>query len=48
VFAAYQEVLTGGVPSIGQVAAALAWSTLVLGVGGAFFLSHERAFALHV
>jgi teichoic acid transport system permease protein len=48
VFAAYQEVVGGGVPTFGQLAGALFWAVLFLVVGAGLFLSHERAFALHV
>jgi ABC-type polysaccharide/polyol phosphate export permease len=48
VFAAYQEVVGGGVPTIGQLAGSLFWAVLFLVAGGGLFLSHERAFALHV
>ena len=48
VFAAYQEVVAGGVPTTGQLAASLFWAVLFLVIGGGLFLSHERAFALHV
>jgi teichoic acid transport system permease protein len=48
VFAAYQEVVGGGVPTVGQVAGSLFWAVLFLVIGGWLFLSHERAFALHV
>jgi lipopolysaccharide transport system permease protein len=48
VFAAYQEVIGGGVPTIGQLAGSMFWAVLFLVVGAALFLSHERAFALHV
>jgi ABC-type polysaccharide/polyol phosphate export permease len=47
-FVAYQEVVGGGVPTIGQLIGALFWAVLFLVVGGGLFLSHERAFALHV
>jgi teichoic acid transport system permease protein len=48
VFAAYQEVVGGGVPTIGQLAGSLFWAVLFLVLGAGLFLSHERAFALHV
>jgi teichoic acid transport system permease protein len=48
VFAAYQEVVGGGVPTIGQLAGALFWAVIFLVAGASLFLSHERAFALHV
>jgi teichoic acid transport system permease protein len=48
VFAAYQEVVGGGVPTIGQLAGSLFWAVFFLVVGAGLFLSHERAFGLHV
>jgi ABC-type polysaccharide/polyol phosphate export permease len=48
VFAAYQQVVGGGVPTIGQLAGSLFWAVLFLVIGAGLFLSHERAFALHV
>ena len=48
VFAAYQAVVAGGVPTMGQLIGSLAWAVLFLAVGGGLFLSHERAFGLHV
>jgi ABC-type polysaccharide/polyol phosphate export permease len=48
VFAAYQEVVGGGVPTIGQLAGSLIWAVVFLVVGAGLFVSHERAFALHV
>jgi teichoic acid transport system permease protein len=48
VFAAYQEVVGGGVPTNLQLVGALFWAVVFLIVGGGLFLSHERAFALHV
>ena len=47
-FAAYQEIILGGVPTVGQLALSLFWATLFLVGGTVFFLSHERAFALHI
>jgi teichoic acid transport system permease protein len=48
VFAAYQAIITGGVPTYGQLALSLVWATAFLVGGTIFFLSHERAFALHI
>ena len=48
VFSAYQEVVAGGVPTTGQLVGSLLWAVLFLVVGGGLFISHERAFALHV
>jgi ABC-type polysaccharide/polyol phosphate export permease len=47
-FVAYQEVVGGGVPTMYQLAGALFWAALFLVGGAALFLSHERAFGLHV
>jgi teichoic acid transport system permease protein len=48
VFAAYQEVVGGGAPTMGQLVGSLFWAGLFLVVGVGLFLSHERSFALHV
>jgi teichoic acid transport system permease protein len=48
VFAAYQDVVAGGEPSIGLIAGATFWAVLFLVIGGRLFLSHERDFGLHV
>jgi teichoic acid transport system permease protein len=48
VYAAFQAIITGGVPTPGQLALATFWATLFLVGGTVFFLSHERAFALHI
>lgn len=48
VFAAYQAIITGGVPTFGQLVVSSVWAAVLLGGGAAFFLSHERAFALHI
>ena len=48
VFAAYQQVVGGGVPTVGQLAGSLFWAVLFLVVGGWLFVTHERAFALYV
>jgi len=48
VFAAYQAVVGGGVPTFGQLAGSLIWAVLFLVLGAGLFLSHERAFGLHV
>jgi ABC-type polysaccharide/polyol phosphate export permease len=47
-FAAYQEVIGGGMPTIGQLAGSMFWAAVFLVIGARLFLSHERAFALHV
>jgi teichoic acid transport system permease protein len=48
VFAAYQEVVGGGMPTMGQLFGSLLWAVLFLVIGARLFLSRERAFALHV
>jgi ABC-type polysaccharide/polyol phosphate export permease len=48
VFAAYQQVVGGGMPTMAQLAGSLFWAVLFLVVGAGLFLSHERDFALHV
>jgi teichoic acid transport system permease protein len=48
VFAAYQEIITGGAPTIGQVVLSIFWAALLLTAGTYLFLSRERAFALHI
>jgi len=47
-FASYQAVFSGSVPSAGLVLQALAWSVALLVIGGRAFLRHERQFALHL
>jgi teichoic acid transport system permease protein len=45
-FAAYQTIVLGGVPSLGQVLLSAFYAVLYLVVGYRVFVSHERAFAL--
>jgi teichoic acid transport system permease protein len=47
-FAAYQAIVLGGVPSVGQVFLTAFWAVLFLVVGYKVFVSHERAFALRL
>jgi teichoic acid transport system permease protein len=48
VFAAYQAIFAGDVPSPGLVAMSALWAGALLVVGGRAFLRHEREFALHL
>lgn len=47
-FASYQAVFTGQVPSASLVLQTALWAIALLVVGGQFFLRHERQFALHL
>jgi len=47
-FSAYQGVITGQMPSGGQILACLFWSVVLVVIGSWSFLRYERAFALHV
>jgi teichoic acid transport system permease protein len=47
-FAAYQTIVLGGVPSAGQVFATACWAAAFLVVGYRVFVTHERAFALRL
>jgi ABC-type polysaccharide/polyol phosphate export permease len=47
-FAAYQTIIAGGVPTAGQVFASGVWAVLFLVLGYRVFVSHERAFALRL
>ena len=47
-FAAYHEILLGGMPTPGQLLAAGAWALLAAGVGMWVFLRRERDFAVHL
>ena len=44
----YQGVITGQMPSSGQILACTFWSVLLVVVGAWSFLRYERAFALYV
>ncbi len=48
VFAAYQAIFSGGVPSASYMIQAAAWSIFLLVVGTRVFLRHEREFAIHL
>ena len=47
-FASYQAVFAGDVPSAPTVLFAAAWAAVLLVVGARYFLRHERQFALHL
>jgi teichoic acid transport system permease protein len=47
-FSAYQTIVLGGVPSVGQVLLTTFWAVVFLVVGYRVFVSHERAFALRL
>jgi ABC-type polysaccharide/polyol phosphate export permease len=47
-FAAYQEIMMGNVPTTGMVAGSLFWAAAFLVVGARVFLSHERSFSLRI
>jgi teichoic acid transport system permease protein len=47
-FASYQAVFSGQVPSAGLVAQTALWAIVLLVVGAQVFLRHERQFALHL
>jgi len=47
-FSAYQAIITGSMPTGGQIFACLFWSIVLLVIGGWTFLRYERSFALHV
>lgn len=44
-FAAYQQIVGGGTPSVTYVVLAVAWSVVLLLVGAYLFMRHERDFA---
>jgi teichoic acid transport system permease protein len=48
IFASYQAILSGGVPSPGMVALSVFWAGGLLVVGARAFLKREREFALHL
>jgi ABC-type polysaccharide/polyol phosphate export permease len=48
IFAAYQAVFGGDVPSPGLVVMGALWAGVLLVAGGRAFLKHEREFALHL
>jgi teichoic acid transport system permease protein len=47
-FASYQAVFSGGVPSAALVIQSTAWAVALLLIGGQLFLRHEREFAMHL
>jgi teichoic acid transport system permease protein len=47
-FAAYQQILTGGVPSAAQVFITAGWAAMFVVLGYRVFVSHERAFAIRL
>lgn len=47
-FASYQAVFSGGVPSVLLILQAMGWAVALLFIGGNLFLRHEREFALHL
>ena len=47
-FAAYQTILLGGVPTFAQVFVTGAWAAFYLVVGYRVFVTHERAFAIRL
>jgi teichoic acid transport system permease protein len=47
-FASYQAVFSGGVPSLLMMMEAAAWAVALVVVGAQFFLRHEREFARHL
>jgi teichoic acid transport system permease protein len=48
VFASYQAILEGGMPSPGMVALTVLWAGTLLVLGARVFLRREREFALHL
>ena len=47
-FASYQAIFSGGVPSLCLVVQTALWAIALLVIGGNLFLRHEREFALHL
>lgn len=47
-FAAYQQIFSGGVPSPSYIVQAALWAIAFLFVGARLFLTHERAFTLRI
>jgi teichoic acid transport system permease protein len=47
-FASYQAIFSGTVPSVGYIVQAAAWAAVLLFVGTRVFLRHEREFAMHL
>ena len=48
IFAAYQAIFGGGIPSLGLVVMSAFWAGALLVLGAHIFLKHERQFALHL
>jgi teichoic acid transport system permease protein len=47
-FASYQAIFSGGVPSTGLLLQTAVWSIALFVIGGQVFLRHEREFAIHL
>jgi ABC-type polysaccharide/polyol phosphate export permease len=47
-FISYRAIVAGQMPSGGAVFQALLWAIVLFFVGSRVFLSHERAFAMHL
>lgn len=47
-YASYQAIFTGGVPSFGSVVQAGAWAAVLFVVGASMFLRHEREFSIRL
>ena len=47
-FASYQAIFSGGMPSLGLIFQVFLWAGFLLLVGGNVFLRHEREFTLHL
>ncbi len=47
-FAAYQSVINGNIPSFGLIVQSVAWALLCLVIGAWVFLRNERSFGLHI
>jgi len=47
-FTAFQEIITGSMPSFGLILQSIVWSIVLLVSGTWMFLRHERSFGLHL
>ena len=47
-FASYQAVFSGNIPSVGYLLETAFWSITLLVLGIQVFLRHERKFAMHL
>jgi teichoic acid transport system permease protein len=47
-FASYQTIIVGEMPSAGLVIQSIFWAIVLLIIGSTVFLRHERSFALHL